>query len=86
MADQPLPSVSNGHPEQGASLTWNPTARSDDPDHWSHVLGADYSGSPCENCGRDRVLHYAEVNRLICEKCNWDQAAKDYASDHECVG
>jgi hypothetical protein len=56
----------------------------DDPDHWSHQ-GADYTGEPCENCSRLRVLLY-ENGRRICEKCNWDQAAHDYPSDHERIG
>lgn len=56
----------------------------DDPEHWSHQ-GADYDGTTCENCGRPRVLLYAN-GRRICEKCNWDQDAHDYPSDHEPVG
>lgn len=56
----------------------------DDPEHWSHQ-GADYAGYECENCGRQRVLAYAN-GRHICEKCNWDQIAHDYASDHERIG
>lgn len=67
-------------------VTWNPDARSDEPDHWSYVLGADYAGVDCKNCSRSRVLHYEEVNRFICEKCNWDQDAGDYAFDHRCIG
>jgi ribosomal protein L37AE/L43A len=65
---------------------WNPDARPDDPDHWSHVLGADYTGEDCANCGRSRVLRYEEVDRFICEKCNWDQKAGQYAEDHERIG
>ncbi|WP_374553185.1 hypothetical protein [Sphingobium yanoikuyae] len=57
----------------------------DDPDHWSRQ-GADYDGTDCKNCGRCRVLHYEEVNRRICEKCNWDQDSGDYAHDHERIG
>lgn len=56
-----------------------------DEDHWSHA-GADYDGTDCKNCGRCRVLHYEEVNRHICEKCNWDQDAGDYAHDHKRIG
>lgn len=69
-----------------AEISWNPEAHPEDPDHWSHVLGANYTGDDCKNCGRQRVLHYVEVNRLICEKCNWDQAASDYAHDHRLIG
>jgi ribosomal protein L37AE/L43A len=65
---------------------WNPAASPDEPDHWSRVLGADYAGTDCKNCNRSRVLHYEEVNRFICEKCNWDQVAGDYAVDHERIG
>lgn len=57
----------------------------DDPEHWSHQ-GADYAGVDCKNCGRSRVLNYAEAKRLICEKCNWDQDTNDYAVDHERIG
>lgn len=57
----------------------------EDPEHWSHVLGADYDGTSCRNCGRERVLSYTN-GRRICEKCNWDQAAQDYAYDHNRIG
>jgi ribosomal protein L37AE/L43A len=56
----------------------------DDPGHWSHQ-GSDYDGTDCRSCGRERVLLY-ENGRRICEKCNWDQAAGDYAVDHRCIG
>lgn len=56
-----------------------------DDDHWQHD-GADYDGTACCNCGRERVLHYERVGRRICEKCNWDQVAGDYALDHELIG
>lgn len=57
----------------------------DDPNHWSRQ-GANYNGDDCANCGRQRVLLYEPVARRICEKCNWDQDANDYAVDHERIG
>lgn len=62
---------------------WEPQG-TDHPSHWSH-RGADYDGTDCENCGRQRVLIYANKRR-ICEKCNWDQVSHDYAADHERIG
>ena len=64
------------------NVTWNPNAATEDPDHWQHVLGANYAGFDCKHCGRSRVLRYEEVNRLICEKCGWDQDTGDYAIDY----
>lgn len=61
------------------------TLDADDPEHWSHQ-GADYNGQDCKNCGRERVLFYEPVNRRICEKCNWDQDADEYATDHHAIG
>lgn len=58
----------------------------EDPSHWSNALGASYSGDECSNCGRQRVLFYEEVDRSICEKCNWDQHQGDYAEDHRIIG
>jgi hypothetical protein len=57
----------------------------EDPCHWSNQ-GADYNGDDCKNCGRMRVLHYDQVDRRICEKCNWDQDRNDYAEDHRQIG
>ena len=56
----------------------------DDPRHWSHQ-GSNYNGQECPNCSRQRVLLYAN-GRRICEKCNWDLDASDYADDHEGIG
>lgn len=63
----------------------NNSAYTDDPEHWSRKLFSEYDGSDCENCGRQRVLMYANKRR-ICEKCNWDQVSHDYAADHERIG
>jgi hypothetical protein len=53
--------------------------------HWRDE-GANYDGTCCENCGRERVLLYEIAKRRICEKCNWDQDSHDYAYDHERIG
>lgn len=55
-----------------------------DNDDWA-ARGADYDGTACSHCSRQRVLRY-DNGRRICEKCNWDQASGDYASDHERIG
>lgn len=71
---------------QGSADPFNitPLPHVDDPEHWSHQ-GADYDGTDCANCGRQRVLLYAN-GRRICEKCNWDQEQADYAADHARIG
>lgn len=53
----------------------------DDPEYWSRSMYAEYDGTDCLNCGRERVERYAN-GRRICEKCTWDQDAGDYAYDH----
>ena len=52
----------------------------DDEGYWSRGC-ADYDGTDCANCGRERVEKYSN-GRRVCEKCNWDQEAQDYAYDH----
>jgi hypothetical protein len=43
-------------------------------------LAADYTGKRCLNtiCGRNRVMN-CRNGRKICEKCGWDQDAKQYS-------
>lgn len=61
-----------------------PDFDTENPNHWSHQ-GSHYTGTDCINCGRNRVLQYGN-GRQICEKCNWDQKANDYAIDHNHIG
>lgn len=49
-------------------------------DYWSRGY-AEYDGTDCTKCGRQRVEKYAN-GRRVCEKCMWDQEAGDYAYDH----
>ena len=38
----------------------------------------DYTGEPCKNCGRNRVMN-CHNGRHICEKCGWDADRNDYS-------
>lgn len=75
----------HANPERESSMTdhYDPDALHIDQ-HWSKQ-GAEYDGTDCENCGRERVLRY-DNGRRICEKCNWDQEFHGYATDHEIIG
>jgi uncharacterized OB-fold protein len=41
-----------------------------------------YSGEKCTNCGRVRVEAWEDGSK-ICEKCNWNQDAKEYESNKD---
>jgi ribosomal protein S27AE len=44
----------------------------------------DYTGDCCPNCGRDRLMSCTDdsgVNRVICEKCNFEPAKGIYLSE-----
>ena len=38
----------------------------------------DYTGEPCKNCGRNRVMN-CHNGRHICEKCGWDADRNEYS-------
>ncbi len=38
---------------------------------------ADYTGKPCANCGRNRVMNCAN-GKHVCEKCGWDADENNY--------
>lgn len=37
----------------------------------------DYTGEPCNNCGRNRVMNCAN-GKHVCEKCHWDNDLNEY--------
>jgi len=37
----------------------------------------DYTGRPCKNCGRNRVMNCVN-GKHVCEKCGWDADAHHY--------
>jgi len=39
---------------------------------------ADYDGTDCPNCGRERMMLCSNDKRR-CEKCNWDPDTKSYS-------
>lgn len=39
----------------------------------------DYTGEPCEKCGRNRVMN-CENGKHVCEKCGWDNDAHEQSS------
>lgn len=56
------------------------TPAAQDPDYHWWVYG-NYNGASCLNCGRERVMVCEDLQgreRIICEKCDWDQQANDY--------
>lgn len=53
-----------------------------DPDYHWWAYG-EYTGEDCPNCGRERMMKCTDLDgkeRVICEKCNWEPAANDYAA------
>ena len=44
--------------------------------------GEDYTGFPCPNCGRYRLVHYSK-GFDICEKCDWCVQLNRYTNDED---
>ena len=45
--------------------------------HREGYRASDYTGDPCNNCGRNRVMNCVN-GKHVCEKCGWDNIAKEY--------
>ena len=45
--------------------------------HREGFRAPDYTGEACNNCGRNRVMNCVN-GKKVCEKCGWDNVAKEY--------
>lgn len=58
-----------------------------EPEHPWWRFG-EYTGGACPNCGRERLMVCEQVidtqisvERVICEKCCWEPARRDYCAE-----
>jgi len=69
---------------EGLSEAWEHSNREDREKREAYAPISDaYTGDGCNNpaCGRCRVIEYRN-GKKVCEKCHWDQDAKQYDGTH----
>ena len=65
----------------GIAESMEVTARQEEQER--HDWAADYDGTVCPNCNRERMMR-CNNGRRICEKCNFDPDTNEYSDcpDH----